>query len=543
MKHSLTLILLLLLALVPFTTIAQDSPDTVVLVWPSQPDSLFPDYAVTATAGYSMQLVYSSLVTTDLSGNIVPDLAESWEVSDDNLTWTFKLREDVTWHDGEPFTAEDVSFSFEITADPEYTGGFTDTSILGVEAKQSGESETVEGLEMIDDYRVAITTVEPNALVLETIGIRDILPAHLLQDIPVSELGSSDQATMPVGTGPYRLVEWRTDEALVFEAYEGYFGTPANIPNFIWKVVPELATHYTELVTDASDISTSITADDFAAIAEEPGVTTLQLPGVNQNLIIFNTSTPYFSDVRVRQAIAHALDRESMIAAVSGGFGTISSSLVHPSLPELNDEIDRYAFDVELAQALLAEAGWRDDDGDGVIESYGVEGLEDGTPFSVELGTWSNPLYSLPAQIIQQNLQEVGIMVEINVVDFNVYFSEYLTTNNPDFQFGMSGWFNLIFPPQSELAGNFVNGSDGYNRSLWSDERVDEILTVAPSEFDVEARSELYHEVQAILHEAVPFLYLIRPDNLIAFDGDLVIPEVQSLTGLFQSIPQWSWAQ
>ena len=539
MQRILLLLLVLTLAL-PLGVGAQD--DTVVVLWPTQPDSLFADFAATATAGYVMTNVYSRLVAPDLTGAIVGDLASGWEVSDDQLTWTFTLRDNATWHDGTPVTAADVKFTFEMSADPAYTGGYFDASVAGTAAKQSGEADEVSGVQVIDDRTVSLSTEEPNALVLDTIAQRWIMPSHILGDIPVADLASSAQATMPVGSGPYRVVEWRTDEAIILEAFPEYHGTVANIANYIWKVVPEISTHYTELVTGAADISTSIRAEDFAGIQEEPGIATLQFPGVNLTSMIFNTASPYFSDVRVRQAVAYALDRDSMIA-VGGGAGTLTVSQVHPSMPEFNSEIVPYPYDADTAASLLEEAGWTDADGDGIRESHGIEGLEDGSPFSVSLGTWTNPLYSLPAQIIQQNLGDVGIGVEINVVDFNVYFSEYLTaTNNPDFQFGMSGWFNLILPAHSDLALNFVEGSGGYQRSLWADDRVTELLTAAPTIFDDAERYAAYHEVQATVHEELPYLYLSRLDNLIAYDENLVLPAIGNLRDVFSSIPQWSWA-
>ena len=179
----------------------------------------------------------------------MPDLAETWEFSDDQRTWTFYLRHDVVWHDGEPFTAVDVKYTFEISADPDFTGWTINRNILGADAKRAGEADEVAGVQVVDDHTVTITTTEPNALVLEVIGTRDILPAHILQDIPVADLPSSSQSTLPIGTGPYRLVEWRSDEILSFEAFPDYFGETANIRNLVWKVVPETSTHYTELVT------------------------------------------------------------------------------------------------------------------------------------------------------------------------------------------------------------------------------------------------------------------------------------------------------
>jgi len=539
MKQIVALLLVFLLTL-PLTSTAQEN-DTVVVLWPSQPDSLFPDFAVTATAGYVIINLYSTLVTTDLQGNLVGDLATGWEVSEDQLTWTFSLRDDVVWHDGAPLTAADVKFSYEIASDAAYTGSSYFADIVGAAEKRDGSADEVTGVQIIDDYTVAITTTAPNALVLDTIAQRYILPAHALADVPVADLASSAQATAPIGTGPYRLVEWRVDEALIFEAFPEYHGGSAIIPNYIWKVVPEVATHYTELVTDAADISTSVPADDFSGIQSEPGISTLQMPGVNMTLVMFNTSSPFFSDVRTRQAMAFAVDRESMIA-IGGGSGGLVTNQLHPSVPEHNADIVPYPYDSARAAALLEEAGWRDENGDGIRESYSIEGLEDGTPFSVELGTWSNPLYNLPAQIIQQNLKDVGVEVAVNVVDFNVYFAEYLTaTNNPNFQFGMSGWFNFSVPTYADISGNFPTGSGSHARTLWSNARVDELVPAIPTIFDTSERNAAYYEVQAIVHEEVPFLYLTRLDNLVAFDSNLALPEITNLRNLFKSIPQWSW--
>jgi peptide/nickel transport system substrate-binding protein len=521
------------------TAIAQDATGTVVLAWPTQPDSLFPDYARTSNAHFVLKHLYSSLVTTDLAGNLVSDLAESWELSDDQRTWKFNLRDDVIWHDGVPFTAEDVKYTFEISAHPDYTGWTINHDILGVDAKRTGKANDVEGVQVVDNRTVTITTTEPNALVLEVIGTRDILPAHILQDIAVADLPGSSQATLPIGTGPYRLVEWRTDEFLSFEAFPDYFGKTARIPKLVWKVVPETSIHYTELVTGGSDVSVTISADDFPALAQEAGIATLRFPGVNFSSVMFNVSSPYFSDVRTRQAIAYAIDREGIIAAVGGGFGTIVTSIVHPNLPEYNRNIEPYPFDPSMAARLLADVGWRDDDGDGTLEAYGIEGLEDGSPFMVELGTAS--LNQLIAQIIQQNLQAVGIAVEINVVDFNVYRTEYLTVGrNPDFQFGVNGWFNLFVPTQQEISSAFTSETNFGH--MWRSPSVEELVLNAPSIFDVDDRNAAYFEIQEILYDELPWLYLTRLDNLIAYDENLVIPKVGSLTAFFQSIPQWTWS-
>lgn len=542
-RIALLLLLTALFLSLPLAASAQALPDTVVLAFTRQPDSLFSDYAATATASYALQVVYNSLVAPDADGNIVGELAESWEVSEDQLTWTFKLREDVKWHDGEPFTAADVKFTYEYSADPAYTGSGFDATILGAEAKRSGEADSLEGVQVIDDYTVSITTTEPNALFLQTTAQRYIMPQHVLADVPVAEFGSSSQARQPIGTGPYRVVEWKQDESIEYEAFDDFFGGRARISKYIWRIIPDASVQITELLNGNIDIMPEVPADDFATLEGEENVTTLRLPGVNMVTIVVNTTTPFFADKRVRQAVSYAIDRQSIVDVVGGGLGTDVRSQVHPSLPEYNVDLPGYPRDVERAKALLAEVGWTDEDGDGIVEAHGVEGLDDGTPFSIEFGTLGQPLYNLPAQVIQQNLRDVGIEINLNVVDFNIYFSEYLTTENPDFVIGMSGWFNLLFPPQSELAGNYASYGSGSYRAGWSSEEVDELLRQAPTVFDAAERNAIYNRVQEILHDELPWIYLVRLDNLAAYNANLVVPEVKNLNQLFGSVQDWTWSE
>jgi peptide/nickel transport system substrate-binding protein len=540
MKRIAALLLLILL-LLPLTVSAQAQPDTVVLAFSRQPDSLLIDYAITSTAGFAMQVLYNSLVTEGPDGK-VGELAESWEVSEDQLTWTFNLRQDVTWHDGTPFTAADVAFTFTFPASPDYGGALAPVSLAlkGAQAYHDGEADSIEGIQVIDDYTIALTTEEPSALFLDIQGERYILPAHLLESVPVAELPNSPQARAPIGTGPYRLVEWRTDEALIYTRYDGYFGEPANITNYIWRIIPDQSVQITELLSGGVDIVPETLPDDFVTLEGDPSVTLLQLPGVNFTMLQFNMTKPFFQDVRVRQAINHAVDRDAIIAAVGGGFGIPVTQIVHPSLPEYNPNLQGFAFDAEQARTLLAEAGWTDDDGDGVVESHGVEGLEDGTPFEVELGTFDRPLYSNTVQIVQQNLADVGIKVNIFVSDFNTYFSEYLTSTS-DYEMAISGWFAFEQIPQGELQTNFGR-DEALNFAHWpSTDEFEQIIADAPTEFDPAARQELYWRAAEIIEENAVWAHLTRLDNLISYNANLQVPEVASLTELFASVPEWSW--
>lgn len=517
--------------------------DSIVLAFSRQPDSLFADYAQTSTAGFAMRVLYNSLVKLD-GGEFVGDLAESWEVSEDQLTWTFHLRPGVTWHDGEPLTANDVAFSFTFPADPNYNGLSTPVAlaIKGAQEYHDGTATSIEGIQVIDDSTVALTTTTPSALFLSQQGARYIYPQHVFEGVAVADFPTSAQAHQPIGTGPYKLISWTSDQSIVYERFDDFYGDKAKIKNYTWVIIPEQTVQITELLAGNVGIVPEVLADDFTTLVGDPAVKTLQLPGVNFTMLMLNETKPLFSDVRVRQAINYAINKQSIIDAIGGGFGTAVTSIVHPSLPEYNPNLVGFPFDPERAKALLAEAGWTDDDGDGIVEAHGVAGVDDGTPLSFELGTINRPLYQSTNQIVQQDLKAVGIDVQLNVVDFNTYFSEYLTGTS-DYTAAVSGWFAFELIPQGELETNFAAGA-AQNWVHWaSNDEFEGILDTAPSEFDAAKRNALYWRAQEILEENAVWVNLARLDNLIAYSANLSVPEVGSLSALFSSVPQWEWVQ
>jgi peptide/nickel transport system substrate-binding protein len=517
---------------------------TVVVAWSAQPDGLFGDYVATATASYANSVIYSSLVTKDKDGNSVGDLAESWDLSDDFLTWTFKLREGVKWHDGEEFTAEDVKFSYEFPADPEYLGGAFNTvaGLKGAMAKYEGEADEIEGIQVIDDYTISFTTEEPNALFLDTVANRAVVPAHVLADVPVAELAESSQMREPIGTGPYKMMEWKADESLTFEAHDEYFGGRACIDTYIWKVMPEMPTQVTELLAGGVDAVMVISADDFPTIQDNPDFQTVQVPGVAMTLSHFNHRKPIFQDVRTRQAMAYAVDKEAMLGALANGLGTVITSPIHPAYAEYNADLEGYPYDPEKAKALLAEVGWSDDDGDGILEARGVEGVEDGTPFSFPMGTLTIRRYKPQSLVVQEYLKDVGIDAQVEEVDFNIYWSEYQTADNPNWWVAGSGWFNLLFHPQTELEWNYLSTGANTTTDGFAIEELDELITKAPTIFDPDERREIYLRIQEIIEQEALVLFWTRDDTLAGFAKDLVLPEFSSLNDMFLSIPEWYWA-
>jgi len=329
---------------------------------------------------------------------------------------------------------------------------------------------------------------------------------------------------------------------LTYTRFDDYYGDKAKIKNYIWKIIPEQSVQITELLGGTVDIVPEVLPDDFGDLKTNTAVKTLQLPGVNFTMLQLNQKNPLFADVRVRQAISYAIDRQSIIKAVGGGFGIEVTSIVHPSLPEYNKTLKGYPFNLNKAKALLAEVGWTDANSDGVLKAKGVKGVADGTKFSVEMGTFNRPLYQNQVQIIQQNLKIVGIETAIKVVDFNTYFSDYLTGTS-NYQIGISGWFAFEQIPQGELLGNF--GKDQpQNWVHWaSTDEFEKILKDAPTEFDADKRNKLYWRAEEILEQEAVWVNLTRLDNLIAYSSKLKVPEVKSQSALFSSVGQWEWAK
>ncbi len=541
MKQIALLMLMLVFMMVGFGVSAQAVPDTIVLTWSRNPDGLFTDFATTVTASYAMAPIYNGLVGKDASGNIVPELAESWEVSDDQLTWTFHLRQGVLWHDGEPFTADDVKFTFEFPSDPNYQGSAYDATILGAAEKHAGTATDTSGIKVIDDHTISFTTVAPNALFLQTTAQRFIVAKHVLGDIAVADLGTSSQIRQPIGTGPYRLVSYTPDESIIYERFDQYWGEPAKVKNYIWRIIPDQSVEITELLNGNIDIVPEVPPDEFSDMQSTDGVTALQLPGVNTPQLLMNENQPYFADARTRRAMYYAIDRQSLVDAVAGGRGKVYDTVTHPSLPEFDANLTTTPYDPDQAKALLAEVGWRDDNGDGTLEAHGIPGLDDGTPFSFELGAPANPpLYGQVAQVVQQNLQQIGIQANINLVDFGVFFSTYLSGTS-DYVMGVSGWFNLVFPPQAEYEANFASDGSNTPYTHFSNQELDGLVAQAATTFDDDARNQMYYRIQEIIQEEAPIIFLLRPDTLSAYNSKLVIPDVGALSTLMDTVPQWYW--
>ncbi|WP_158277189.1 ABC transporter substrate-binding protein [Serinibacter arcticus] len=359
--------------------------------------------------------VYSRLVIVDENQGFTPQLAEGYEWSEDGRTLTFTLPGDVTWHDGEPFTAEDVAFTYSIqgSADwPRDTPAFI-TEVEGFEEYHSGAAATVSGIQVIDPTTVSFTFTQPYSAALSHFADRPVLAKHIWETVPVADWDTSPQAGTPVGTGPFKFVTFLPDQYVELERNEEYLHGAPKAAKLIFTVTsPE--TVQTQLVNGELDIAelSSWNPTELTAY-EDAGIRVDEQAGTSLQSLTLDANDERLQDVRVRQAIVTAINRTGIVDSLLYGHGAVSNTIGSPLDPAYPDDLDTYDHDPEAAAALLAEAGWVDTDGDGVVE-------KDGEPFTFVLNfPTGNKTREQSAPIIQQNLQEIGLDVELVSGDFN----------------------------------------------------------------------------------------------------------------------------
>lgn len=444
-----------------------------------------------------------------------PNLAESWAVSDDGTVYTFTLREDVLWHDGEHFTADDVVFTFDAWLnDPNsiYRSHF----VFGQD--DEGNDREVE-VEKIDDYTVEFTLPEPRASFLSNLtGWHGIAPQHLLEG---EDLATTDFNQNPVGTGALKFVELQPQEFVRYEMNKDYWrGTP-NLDGFIWRVMPDDDAQVTALSNGEIDVMKNVNTTDVAArVNEIPGVTTYRVLGHFTYAFYFNPEQfEPFQDQAVREAIALALDKPTIIEAVIGGDVPPAEQLLNPNHVGYNEDVRVIGYDPEAAVARLEEAGWTDSDGDGILD-------QNGEPLAF---TVMSERADLP-DAIQGYLREVGVDMSINIVERAVR-RELQESGDWQAYIGWDG--NEI--PFNALVNNWTTEA----WTNYDNPAVDELLIQADLSTDPEEQDRLIQEVEAILTDDVAGIWLHYYVSRFAVSdniGGLQIPPTpadQNNTGVF----------
>ena len=502
------------------TPVAPDVPATPTTAPPTDPTG--PQPGGTATFAFSsdwgtldpaatgvtfarniMQFIYDPLLRKHPeTGQIVPGLAESFDVSEDGMVITLNLQQGVTFHDGTPLTSEVVAFSLDRITDPELASPMA-SQITG----------NVDSIETPDEYTVVINMQEPFAPFLDSLAEVSLAP---VSPAAVEQYGA-DFGLNPVGTGPFRFVSTVPDEELVLERNEDYNWAPdyydhqgpPYLDQLIVLNVTEVGTRMALIETGEVDLIYSPLNAQVPAFENDPDfyVHYATRPGVPR-VFVMNTELPPLDDPLVREAIAWAVDRERILDEVFENIGEVARGVITPGLLGYWEEGESLwpGYDLDRAAELLAEAGWEDTDGDGILD-------RDGQPLSLTYGQIPGFPFDLYGQILAADLAELGIEVSIENQEQAAYLAELRAG-----RWHLAGMlFAATDPDVLYIVGHSSSIDSAWNTARYNNPVVDDLLEQARTTLDQEERASLYQEVQEIFLDDMPYIpyYLIQNAHIV----------------------------
>ncbi len=443
-------------------------------------------------------LIYSNLVRVDK--NLLPEgeVAERWEISKDELTITFYLRKGAKWHDGEELTAYDVDFTYRYMIDPKTPTAYAEAF------------RQIKQAQVVDRYTYRVTYEKPYAPALLSWGMW-ILPRHILEAPWKAgvDLRTTPQNRHPIGSGPYLFREWKTGEKVVLEANPSYFEGRPYINRVVYRIIPDPSTIFLELKARNIDMA-GLTPIQYRRQTDYPAFrhafNKYQYLANSYAYLGLNLRDPRFRDTRVRRAMAYAINKQEIIEGVLLGLGRPAVGPYKPGTWWFNDDLKPFPFDPERARALLAELGWKDTNGDGILE-------RDGKPFSFTIRTnQGNLVRQQTAEIIQRRLRAVGIEVKIHIVEWAAFINTFV--KKKDFEAIILGWGLGLDPDQYDIWHSSKTGPDELNHISYNNPKVDALLEAGRRTFGEAKRKAIYREFQAIMEEEQPVIFLYVPDAL-----------------------------
>ena len=434
------------------------------------------------TSGVLMKHAYSNLLDVDNDGNIVPDLAESYEMKSDT-EYVFKLREDACFWDGTPVTAQDVKFSLERAKEMPQT---------------KSNSARIDEVIVNGDHEVTIKLKEPYA------AFKAIITQHnlsIVSEAAVTAAGDSyGDVDNIMGSGPYVVTEWVPNDHYTLTRNENYWGEMPITTSITCRVIPEGSARTIALEAGEVDIVWVVDPTDCTNVESNPDVQLLSAPSVSIDYLGMNTKQEKFSDKRVRQAINYALDKQTFVDTIMEGRAIIANSYINAAIPGWTDEVEAYPHDPEKAKELLAEAGY---------------------PNGFDCTIYVNgDLRTRSAQIIQAQLAEVGINVDISTYEWGALLD---SLNAGDHEMYLLGWSNTSLDPDASVYQLFYSENMGAagNRSFYANDEVDKLIVDGQKESDETKRMEIYKELQEVLHEESPWCPLFYKQNNVGVRADL----------------------
>ncbi len=540
---------------------------TLTLALESDPTNIDPRFGRDVNSARVYQLVSNGLIQKDSKSNLVPDLAARWENPDDK-TYIFYLKKGIRFHDGTELTAEDVKYTFESILDPEMKCWkayaykrlvlelqLTEQHVAALRQKEQmaegiatklknltgktypAEEEFVAdlkeaigeeqfelyqakilkyartiGIDILDRYTIKFTLNETFSPFLIEM-VQKIIPKEATEAQAGKQFGEN-----LIGTGPFKFVQWTHDEQVVLEANPTYFEGAPKVEKLVLKIIPDDTVRFLELKQGGVDLVQNAIPPDMVPVAE----TMENLKVVEKESIViyylgFNLEDPVLKNVKVRQAVAHAIGRQAIIKHLMKGQASPATGLLSPSNWAYEPDVETYTYNPEKAKALLNEAGYPDPDGDGPEPRL-----------KIIYKTSTNPLRIRIGEVLQDQLKQVGIEIsEIQTFEWAKFFEDVKSGN---FQLYALRWVGITEP---DIFHSIFHSSmmppEGRNRGRYRNARIDELTDQGRLVVDAEGRKNIYSDVQKILAEELPYVFLWYPHNIVVMNkrvqGFVVYPD------------------
>lgn len=422
--------------------------------------------------------VYEPLVRMTNDSEIVPALAEEWKISDDGLVYTFTIRTDATFHNGDPITAEDVKYSLEAAAESSYTGPYMNF---------------IDSVKVVDEKTVEVTLQYAYAPFLALCTTY----SQVVKEDFYKEGGEVDMSKSPIGSGPYKFKSWAQGDKIEFEAYDGYYKGEPNIKNLTYKIIPNSSTATMALESGEIDLSLNVAEADIKALEEKDGITLLQKPSTAFYFIGMNTNVKELSDVRVRQAIAKCINKQNMIDGALNGYGTPTNTFIAEGVLGYDPDFNPLPYDVEEAKKLMKEAGY-----------------ENG--FKISMSIPENR--STHAQIIKSDLAQIGIDLTINIIETGKFWDDL---ENLDYEMMIMGWSYVVMDPDVGYYSLYKKDDMSGNYTGFGNDETDRLLADGRVESDPDKRAAIYAELEEIYQTAAPYVPLYWRVDAAAHNSNL----------------------
>jgi len=461
---------------------------TLTLALETDPTNIDPRLGTDVNSMRVYQIVCNGLLKKDPKLNLVPDLAESWE-NPDNKTYVFHLRKGVKFHDGSEFTAEDVKYTFETIMDP------------ALNSPKASAYNKIQSIDILDPYTVKFTLTETFSPFLIELT-QQIIPKKATEAQPDKKF-----TNQLIGTGPFKLVEWQHDEQVVLEANPDYFDGAPKLQKIVFKTIPDGTVRFLELKQGGVDfVQNALSPDIIPIAAKTDGLTSVTGDSVVIYYLGFNMEDPLLKNVKIRQAMAYALDRQAIVDNLLKGQASLATGLLSPANWAYEGQVQTYPYDIAKAKALLDEAGYPDPDGDGPQPR-----------FKLVYKTSTDPLRIRIGEVFQEQFKKVGIEIsEIQSYEWAKFYDDIKAGN---FQLFTLQWVGITEPDifYSVFHSKMIP-PEGRNRGRYANPQIDALTEQARQVLEPQERKKIYSEIQKILAVDTPYIFLWYPSNIVVMN-------------------------